>query len=208
MSATTLKSLFRSLFGHTEDTSGTLATDVKRVFQREINYEWPNSVKAAAVANPATRMEAQTGSLSLSQPIGERVIFTAVKPCEVVDLSFAQAVSSTVTATYTMCWTMQVIKRGKGTGTFSNGSWSVTKFVGGLTSSTAAGSHSFTGSYSSLRQNVAFAPNKLCLSKTNANISLKRGDSLVAKVKKGSGTATDSGALFRGGLLKIVVEEE
>ena len=168
MSSVTSK--LKALFGFDENSSGHLAREVEQVTRKQIVYEWPHAIKAAGVANPATRMEAQTASLSNSQPIGIRPIYSATEPCIVKEMTFAQIVSSTVTATFTMCWTLIVNKRGGGDGTLSS-TYSVTAFVGGLTSATGT-SHSFTGSYSHIRQNVAYAPNKLCLSKSAAKVRL------------------------------------
>lgn len=210
MSMTLIKNRLRAFFGAHEDSSGTINGEVGQILTRNVVYEFPPAVKAAAVTLVSgSRMQAQTGSLSATQPLGARTVFIASKPCKVTEITFAQIISATTSASYTTSWSIIINKRGGTIGTYSSSNtYSVTTFVGGLASVTAAaGAHDLSGSYTGLVKNVAFAPNKFNLSSTASKLQLKKGQILTARVAKGKG-GTSNGAIFFGGTLKIQVEEE
>jgi hypothetical protein len=207
----TFKSYIKSLFGWasggtTAASAFSLDDNIGTLTSRWVTYEVPQRKKASA---EWTNVWGQTISLSLSQPLQERVIFTAFRDCELKAAHFCQFVSATVSATDTMSWTILLNKRGKTalTGTLSS-TYSVTAYMGGLTScSTKNGSVS--GSQSALIQNVAFAPNRLLMDPSTAKRRMSKGDVITFRVKKGrSGVLNDSGATFQGGLLHLRIEED
>lgn len=206
----TFKSYIKSQFGWSSGSASTanvqsLEDNVGQLTSRWITYEIPQRKKASA---EWTAVWGQTISLSVSQPLQERVIFTAFRDCELKEAHFCQFVSATVSTTDTNSWTILLNKRGKtaATGTLSS-TYSVTNYMAGLTSCTTKNG-SISGSQSALTQNVAFAPNRLLMgSKTKRRMS--KGDVITFRVKKGrSGVSNDAGAIFQGGLLHMRIEED
>lgn len=198
-----------SLFGDHEDASGTVKGYTDQLIRKHHTYNFPVGGKAVTpTANwPATRLTAQTGSVSATQPIAERVVYVADKQARVVEMMFTPAWSSTVSTSATTSWTLLVLKRGKGNGTISS-TYSVTTFVGGLCSM-STGQPGFSNSFSQLAYNTAHRPNKLFIAASTTKPLLKRGDVLTAQVKKGNpGNASSNGAQFPPGVLRIVTEEE
>ncbi len=205
----------RALFGSQENSSGDLQTQLGRLAEGHSVYEWQEMQGTAA--NQHVRRDAQTVSLSASQPLAERVVYIADHKEKVKSIHFAPFVSATTTATATMAWHLLVTKRGGSFATASGtNTYSLTAFVAGVSSDTSkhgTASHSF----SALTTNLAHAPNRCNLSDSGDGfgnldndqgaIQLGKGDVLTAQVLKGSGTASDSGAIFRGGTLKIVTEK-
>lgn len=209
MAMTDLKARIRAWLGAHEDSSGTVAEDVGRLIRKTTHYEWPIALKAAALNTftATNRLHAQTGSLSATQPLANRVVFIADKTTRVKEILWTQHVSTTVSTSATTSWSLIVQRKGLHNGTLS-GSMTVTAFVGGLCSMTT-GQPGYTGSYSHIIVNKPFAPNRLLLNRTASKLLLKRGDVLTAKVIKGAnGVATSNGAIFFGGSLRIVTEEE
>ena len=216
MSMTDLKNRLRALFGAHETTANVVSDEIGQVLRKQFVYAWPSGLKVAALNtnalapySAANRLEAQTGSLSQSQPLVNRPVFIADKSCAVKEIDFVLAQSITTSTSATTSWTLIVSKRGKGNSTLSS-TWSVTTFVGGLCSmSTGQPGYTYSYSHIATTSNRQFAPNKLLLSRTPSKLQMKRGDVLLARVAKGaSGVATSNGAAFLGGTLKIVVEEE
>lgn len=211
-----LKNNLRAMFGASENSSQTVEGLVGRAVSRWYEYTWPHRgtlATASALSNyRASYQFYQTISLSASQPIAERTIFEAMQACKVKQIVFIPNISSTVTATATMAWHLIVLKRKSGATGSATTSYSQTFFVGGLSSdSTKHGTSS--QSFSALTANVMTSwigkPNKLCLANGafTVNRSLDAKDILTAKVRKGSGTATDSGAIFPGGRVLFEIEE-
>ena len=154
----------------------------------------------------AKDQSAMTTVESASVPIDERTVYTADTPGTVQAVQFTPYTSSTLTNTETMAWHLLILKRGGGAGTYST-TYTATAYVAGLSSgSDKAGTH--TNSWSTVANNVgSAAPNPLHMGSAAAR-TMARGDVITAQVLKGSGTATDSGAEFKGGLLTIIVEED
>lgn len=194
----------RAPLGVHEDDSNTVRGYVNRLGRKEVMYEWREMSDTAA--NQHVRRDAQTISLSASQPLAVRTIYAAAGPEKVQEVLFMPFVSATVTATETMAYHLVVQKRGGGAGTYST-TYSVTTYVAGISSGTdKAGTHS--NSWSTLTQNVAHGVNPCHLNSTGASLQLKKGDVLTAQVLKGSGAGADSGAIFRGGHIKLVIDED
>lgn len=196
--------------GAHEDNSGTVKGYVDQLIRKHHTYNFPPPVKTTAfTANfpYPNHLGAQTGSVSATQPIQERTIFVADKQCRVKEILYMMPCSVTQSTSATTSFTLLVLKRGKGNGTYSS-TYSVTAFVGGLCTM-SAGQPGFSNSYSQLAYNVAHRPNPLLISSSTTKPLLKRGDILTAQVKKGaSGVAGSNGAQFVGGALRIIVEEE
>lgn len=203
---TLVKNKIRALFGAGEDSSGSLKTGVDQLTTKRIHANWPRRL-GGAVTNHNFNF-AHTASKSLSQPVLERVIYQAQRECVVGAASFSPNLSSTVSASASMSWTLLLGKRGKGTGTMSS-SWSVTSVIGGLTSCTKKDTATPSISVSIFKSNVAFCPNPLALTSSSTKIRLKRGDILLAKVQKGRvGHGDDTGAWFPGGTLEVSIVED
>lgn len=207
----TFKQYIKSQFGWAQGTASSAAVqslddNVGQLTQRWVMYEIPQRKKVSA---EWTNVWGQTISLSLSQPLQERVVFIAQRDCVLKEAYFTQIVSATVSATDTMSWTILLNKRGKTatTGTLS-GTYSVTNYMGGLTScSTKNGS--ISGSQSALTQNVAHAPNRLLMTPTLTKRRMTKGDVITFRVKKGRTAVTnDSGAIFQGGTMFLRIEED
>jgi hypothetical protein len=205
-----LKLAIRSLFGAAEDSSSTVSGLVSQLARKHHVYNFPPPVKTTAfTANfpYPNHLGAQTGSVSSSQPIQERTIYVADKTCRVKEILYSMPCSVTQSTSATTSFTLLVLKRGKGNGTYSS-TYSVTSFVGGLCTM-SAGQPGYSNSYSQLAYNVAHRPNPLLITTSSTKQLLKRGDILTAQIKKGaSGVAGSNGAQFVGGSLKIIVEEE
>lgn len=198
----------RALFGASAGAASTLNVqsledNVGQLASRWVTYEIPQRKKASA---EWTGVFGQSISLSATQPLQQRVIFTAFRDCELKEAHFCQFVSATVSATDSMSWTILLAKKGKtaATGTLSS-TYSVTNYMAGLTSCSSKNGD-VSGSQSALTQNVAFAPNRLLMgSKTKRRMS--KGDVIMFKVWKGGATGDTSGAIFQGGLLHLRIEE-
>ena len=193
------KKQLASVTGDREDASGTYEGYYNRLGRKVLHYMFPGKTGGSGGYG------AQTISLSASQPLTNRVVHMAQGPECVEAIYFFPFTSATVTATETMAYHIVVNKLGGGAGTVS-GTYSVTAFIGGLSSGTdkhATASKSF----STLGSNLANAPNKFLLGSASDR-ALTRGDVLVVRVDKGSGTATDSGAVFRGGSIHITLDED
>jgi len=205
-----IKALFSDHEG-TESDQLDVPEMVNRLTRHIHGYDWREMSDTAA--NQHVRRDAQTISLSASQPLARRVIFAAPgQRVRVRAVRFSQYVSSTVTASGQICWNLLVTKLGRGLATGSTSltsSWSTSTsaFVAGLTSCSTKNT-TLSHSLSALTSNVAHAPNPCHLSSTAANLLLGRNDVLTAAVTKGSGTATDAGAIFRGGRIQVDYTEE
>lgn len=202
---TLVKNKIRALFGAGEDSSGSLKTGVDQLVTKRIHVNYPRRV-GGAVTNHNFNF-AHTASKSLTQPVAERVIYTAHRECYVGSAAFAPNVSSTVSASASIAWTLLLNKRGKGTGTFSS-SYSATFAIGGLTSCTKKDGDTSI-SVSIFKSNVAFCANPLAITGGSTKIRLKRGDVLTARIRKGRvGHADDTGAWFPGGTLEVAIVED
>ena len=198
-----LKFWLRAQLGDREDAADTVKGLVGQMTSRTIDYEWPQrDLVLASLKNYV----GQTVSFSASQPILERTVFVADKECVVTEIALQLFVSATITNTASNSFHCVVLRRGANNGTYSQ-SYSVSTWIGGLTTDT--GKHATASqSFSSLLKNVAHAPNRFHLNPNLDKRRLKRGAVLRAVIRKGSGTATDTGAIFRGGRLQIRVEED
>ena len=203
------KTWLLSLVGDHENTARDVKSYMDQLSSETITHTWLRRTLVLAALDDYS--VGQTVSLSASAPLGIVPIFVADKACRVDAAYFLPYVSATVTATDTMGYHLLVTRTGSGV-TFSDGNGSATltsthsatSYVAGVSSTTSkfsTASHSF----SALTQNVANAPNPLLLNPAANALQLFPGDVLRAQVLKGSGTATDSGAIFRGGVLKIRV---
>lgn len=204
------KSYLSSLFGWSSGSASTanvqtLQQNIDQLTSRWITYEIPQRKK---VSVEWQAVWGQTISFSASQPLQERVIFTAFRDCYLAEAHFCQFVSTTVSATDSLSWTILLNKRGKTatTGTLSS-TYSVTNYMAGLTSCTSKNG-ALSHSQSALTQNVARAPNRLHMS-TLTKRKMTKGDVITFRVKKGDGTAADdTGAIFQGGLLHARIVED
>lgn len=191
-----------SLVGDREDSDQTVKGYMDQLSSKTHVYTW---ARRDLVSAEFRAYIGQTVSLSASQPISEDIVFAADKKCIVDEMIFMPYVSATVTDTETMAYHIVVNKRGGGEGTYSS-TYSVTTYVGGTSSATDKHGTA-SKSFSTLTQNVARAPNRLHLADVDSR-TLTKGDVLTVRVDKGSGSANDSGAIFRGGKLRVRVREE
>lgn len=198
------------LFGEDNDSSQTMDATVGRAMERIVVVPFnpfPSLTTASIslpVADPA------------SQPIRERVVHYCPHKGKLKSAFFSLNYSSTVTATATQSWHLVIRKRG---GSFASASdtntYSLTRLIAALTSVTD-GANSRSGSYSALGSNtVAHYPNRCHLGKgagfangDAVKTDVGKGDIITAAVLKGSGTATDAGAVWGGGTLTLVFEED
>lgn len=205
-----LKKKFAGLFGDESLDANTANAEVNRFAQKVVHYEWE-------MPWPATASHSLPLAHAGSQPMRERVIYRAHNREVVKGVYLCQGLSSTLTATETMAWHLLVLKRGGsyGSGTATN-TYSLTQFVAGLSSGTdKAGTHS--NSWSALTSNTARYPNPCHLGNSGngfgrtdtgaGKVQLGAGDILTAQILKGSGSADDSGAVFRGGQIIVVLED-
>lgn len=208
----TFKSYIKSLFGWasggtTAASMYSLDDNIGTLTSRWVTYEIPQRKK---VSVEWQGVWGQTISLSASQPLQERVIFTAFRDCELKAAHFCQIVSATVTITESQSWTILLAKRGEtnATGTLST-TYSVTNYMAGLTSCNSTGKNSqVSGSQSTLTQNVAHAPNRLHMTSTVSKRRMTKGDVITFRVKKGGTSGACQGAIFQGGTLHLRIEED
>lgn len=200
------KNWLLSAVGDQENSDRDVREYMDTLADRIVEHTWPRRV---LVQNETTGYVGQTVSLSASQPMLAVPIFTADKACKVKAAFFQQFVSATVAATATGAFHVLVTRKGSGT-TFASrngsatltGTYSVTSYIAGVSSdSTKHGTASH--SFSALTQNVADAPNRMLLNPAANALYLAPGDVLLAQVLKGSGSANDTGGIFRGGKLTV-----
>lgn len=203
------KNYIKAQFGWASGTASTanvqsLSDNVDQLASRWITYEVPQRKKVSA---EWTGWMGQTVSLSATAPLQTRVIFTAFRDCYLAEAHFCQHISSTISATDSMSWTILLNKRGKtaATGTLS-GTYSVTSYMAGLTSCSSKNGD-VSGSQSALTQNVAYAPNRLLMGSLSKR-KMTKGDVIMFKVWKGGAVGDTSGAIFQGGLLHLRIVED
>ena len=196
MTWATFKTQFLSLFGDREDTSGTYRGYVNRLGGHVFTYNMLAKKDQADMA----------AGESQSVPITERAVYICSGPETVREVQFSAFASSTVSASETHAWHLLVLKRGGSAGTYST-TFTTTTYIAGLSSgSDKAGTH--TNSWSAVETNLPFSSDNLHMNSTAGTLKLKKGDVLTAQVLKGSGTATDSGAIFQGGVITFRFDED
>ena len=208
----TFKSMLTSVFGWaaggtTAASMQNLPDSIDQLTSRTVMYEVPQRKK---VSVEWQAVWGQTISLSASQPLQERVIFTAMRDCFLAEAHFCQIVSATLTVTESQSWTILLVKRGETnlTGTLST-TYSVTAYMAGLTSCNSTTKNSqISGSQSTITQNVAFAPNRLHMTSTVAKRRMTKGDVITFRVRKGGTSGACQGAIFQGGTLQLRIVED
>ncbi len=188
MAAITLsefKDKLRGAFGYAEDSTAGLKNKVDRLFQRTHFYRIHERLKAATSSNAATL--AQTGSVSLTQPVLEHVIFVAEEACVVQSVSYT-IYRTSVTVSTSDNWTLEIRKLLLATATY--------------TISDAVSVATLTSNTDSITINKIHGLNACTVTSTLANKTLAAGDQLSLRVTKAL-----VGAQFRGGLVKITVDE-
>lgn len=188
MAAITLaqfKDKLRGAFGESEDSTGGLKNKVDRLFQRTHFYRIHERLKAATSSNANTL--AQTGSVSLTQPVLEHVIFVAEEACVVQSVSYT-IYRTSVTVSTSDNWTMEIRKLLKLTATY--------------TISDAVSVATLTSNTDSITINKLHGLNACTMTSTLADRTLAAGDQLSFRVTKAL-----VGAQFRGGLVKITIDE-
>jgi hypothetical protein len=192
MAAITLaafKARVRGAFGDVEDSTHGLKDKVDRLFQRTHHYRINERLKAATMTglgvNAATL--AQTGSLSMTQPVLEHVIFVAEEACVVQSVSYTLFRVS-VTVSTSDNWTLEIRKLPLATATY--------------TISDAVSVATLTSNTDSITINKIHGRNPCTMTSTVADKTLAAGDQLSLRVTKAL-----LGAEFRAGLVKITIDE-
>lgn len=178
------KDKLRGTYGESEDSTAALKDKVDRLFQRTHFYY----IGQRQAANKP--LYGQTGSLSLTQPITEQPCYAAEEACVVQRIAWVQpaaagngAATVSVSVSTSDNWSIEVRR-------FKTPTFSAAALVASLTSNTDA-----------------ITPNKpravvACTNGTESNRTLAAGDMMTIRVQKAL-----VGAIFRGGLIKITVDE-
>lgn len=182
-----LKDALRGLMGHGEDSSRNLYDKVGQAFQRTTVYP----ILQRQGANKP--LFAQTGSLSLTQPLIEQTCFVAKDACVVHAIRYDLPCTTTaggvalasVTVSTSDNWTIEIRKRPAST--YSVGQ----TIVATLTSNT-----------DSIVPNRAAASIACTLSTVDGVLRLAAHDKLTVRVVKNL-----LGAQFRGGAITIVTRD-
>jgi hypothetical protein len=179
------KSRLRAMLGYAEDSTGAVADRVNRLFQRTHFY----TIGQRQTANKP--LFAQTGSLSLTQPITEQPCYVAEEACVVQAIAYVLPAASgngvaqsSVTVSTSDNWSL-VFKKFKA-----------------ATISQSVALASLTSNTDSITQNRARGVNACTVTSTLASRTLARNDVITVQVQKAL-----VGAQFRGGLIKITVDE-
>lgn len=179
------KARLRASFGYLEDSSGTVRDDVNRLFQRTHFY----CITQRQAANKP--LFGQTGSLSLTQPITEQPCYVAEEACVVQSVAYvipAAAGNGVATVSVSVSvsdnWSLVIRK-------FKTPTFSLVAAVASLTSNT-----------DSITINKPRGVNACTVTSTTAAKTMAAGDVLTVQVQKAL-----VGAIFRGGLVKITVDE-
>ncbi len=175
----------RATYGYAEDSTGSLDDKVQRLYQRTNFYRIHERLKAATSSNANTL--AQTGSLSLTQPVLEHVIFVAEEACVVQSVSYT-IYRTSVTVSTSDNWTLEIRKLLRATATY--------------TISDAVSVATLTSNTDSIVINKIHGLNPCTMTSTLADRTLAIGDQLSFRVTKAL-----VGAQFRSGLVKITIDE-
>lgn len=178
------KARLRASFGYLEDSSGTVRDDVNRLFQRTHFYNVPQRIGAVTTAAQASYFANSASATAATDPVFDRPVYCAEEACVVQAVAWVADRFASVTVSTSDNWTIEVKKR-------TSPTFSAQAVVATLTSAT-----------DNLAVNKVFATNACTVTSTTAAKTLARNDILTFGAVKNL-----AGALFRGGLIKITVDE-
>ena len=186
ITTTEFKDKFRAMLGYAEDSTGAVKDRVNRLFQRTHFYNLAQRSKANAGEF------ANTGSVSVTEPIREQVCYVVEEACVVQSIAYVvpptggrlSTPTTSISVSLTDTWSIVIRK-------FNAATVSQSTHVASLTCNT-----------DTITQKKPRGVNPCTLTSTVASKTLAANDVLTVQVQKNG-----AGAFFRGGLFKITVDE-
>lgn len=192
------------LFGEDNSSSNDVSDHVGRLMRHHVVYHWPRL--PGGVVDTSDFYSSNTASI----PIVERVIYSANRQCRIKSAFLHYYGTCTTTSSDTKTWTLVLNKRGGSRLTTASSTYTATVYVAGITNETNK-NLSLSNSQSVVVTTAPAASNRWRLNRMHlkpANLQMAAGDVLTAKVLKGVGVSGDVGAVFRGGSIRVEIEEE